>query len=113
MHDTAKDAEKIGAKLGEDIPESTRTAPERIWLCLSDEEGDEAMPFPRETGEVTWAEDQPVAVTVEYVRADLFVPNDEAEYILNLCRARPDMGNKQIIADMREVFAFRSVRPNG
>lgn len=59
---------------GEAVAESTRTAPERIWLCLSDEEGDESMPFPRGTGEVTWAEDAVVHVTVEYLRADLTAP---------------------------------------
>lgn len=30
--------------------------------------------------------------------------DDEAEYLLNLCRANPMMGNKEIITEMREVF---------
>ena len=50
------------------------TAPKRIWLCVSDEPDDYNTPYPElyaEDAEITWSTDQPVAVTVEYVRADL------------------------------------------
>ena len=50
------------------------TAPKRIWLCVSDEQEDHDMPYPElyaEDAEITWSTDQPVAVTVEYVRVDL------------------------------------------
>lgn len=52
----------------------TDTAPQRIWLCVSDETDDYNTPYPElyaEDAEITWSTDQPVAVTVEYVRADL------------------------------------------
>lgn len=54
--------------------EVTRTAPEKIYLCISDETDDNDMPYPElyaEDAEITWSTDQPVAVTVEYVRADI------------------------------------------
>ena len=52
----------------------TDTAPKRIWLCVSDDEDDYDLPYPElyaEDAEITWSTDQPVAVTVEYVRADV------------------------------------------
>lgn len=50
------------------------TAPKRIWLCVSDDEDDYELPYPElyaEDAEITWSADQPVAVTIEYVRNDL------------------------------------------
>lgn len=52
----------------------TDTAPKRIWLCVSDDEDDYDLPYPElyaEDAEITWSTDQPVAVTIEYVREDL------------------------------------------
>ncbi|MBK8772834.1 MAG: hypothetical protein IPM06_20720, partial [Rhizobiales bacterium] len=52
----------------------TDTALKRIWLCVSDDEDDYDLPYPElyaEDAEITWSTDQPVAVTVEYVRADV------------------------------------------
>ena len=52
----------------------TDTAPKRIWLCVSDDVDDNDTPYPElyaEDAEITWSTDQPVAVTVEYVRVDL------------------------------------------
>lgn len=50
----------------------TPSAPERIWLCISDDEDHYAEPFPACYGdEVTWSSDKPCACTVEYVRADI------------------------------------------
>lgn len=50
------------------------TAPKRIWLCVSDDTDDYDLPYPElyaEDAEITWSTDQPVAVTIEYVRADI------------------------------------------
>ena len=47
------------------------TAPERIWLQISDNDVDAALPFPENTWDVTWCADSVIAVEVEYVRADL------------------------------------------
>ena len=48
----------------------TKTAPETIYLCISDEEIDTEFPFPRDC-EVTWSEDKEMITTVKYIRADL------------------------------------------
>jgi hypothetical protein len=51
------------------------TAPRTIYLCVSDDEDDAGKPYPElyaEDAEITWSTDQPVAVTVEYIRADLY-----------------------------------------
>lgn len=61
------------AKPAPPIDEVTRTAPERIWLQISDDADHCAEPFP--TGpkaEVTWCEDSVLACQVAYVRADLY-----------------------------------------
>ena len=52
--------------------EVTRTAPAKIYLCISDEEDHASEPFPTDIdyGDVTWCSTAPVAVTVEYIRAD-------------------------------------------
>lgn len=50
------------------VPHVQRTAPRRIYLCVSDDLDDRDEPFPEE---VTWAADEAVHVTVPYVRADL------------------------------------------
>ena len=47
------------------------TAPERIWLQISENDVDAAFPFPKNAGDVTWCADSVVAVEVKYVRADL------------------------------------------
>lgn len=49
----------------------TATAPQTIYLCVSDEDHDRDEPFPSNVDDVTWSTDGPVNVTVEYVRADL------------------------------------------
>ena len=65
---------RIDAELGKlmVVSEMVRTAPERIWLQVSDEPADIDDPFPRPiTDEMTWSTGQCVACEVEYVRADL------------------------------------------
>ena len=50
----------------------TKTAPPRLWLCVSDEPSDNAAPFPKDLSDVTWAVGHcPVACGVGYVRSDL------------------------------------------
>ena len=47
------------------------TAPQVLWLCVSDESSDNDLAFPSDPSEVTWAADHcPVACGVRYVRAD-------------------------------------------
>ena len=47
------------------------TAPERIWLQISENDVDAAFPFPKNAWDVTWCADSVVAVEVGYIRADL------------------------------------------
>lgn len=54
----------------EELRELDRTAPERIFLQISDDDDDRDEPFPY-NDEVTWCADSVVATEVEYVRADL------------------------------------------
>ncbi|MCX7132316.1 MazG-like family protein [Aeromonas sp.] len=71
-------AERIDAALAGKLPghavsvtETIRTAPERIWLQVGDQEHYHSEPFPRDTGEVSWCADSVVGCEVPYVRADL------------------------------------------
>lgn len=49
-----------------------KTAPERIYLQISDDESDKDEPFPDEArSEITWCSDSVMDCEVEYVRADL------------------------------------------
>ena len=59
----------------QDLSVCQYTAPKRIHLCVSDDEADHNRAFCDgfEPHDVTWAEDAPIAVCVEYVRADLAV----------------------------------------
>lgn len=57
---------------GEAVPLVQQTAPERIFLCVADDDFCRDEAFPRPWGEdLTWSTDQPVRVCVPYVRADL------------------------------------------
>lgn len=49
----------------------TETAPERIWLQISDDEDDLNYPYPLHHEDVTWYIDSVVAAEVGYVRDDL------------------------------------------
>lgn len=52
-------------------PKLVQTAPERLWLCVSNEAADMGEAFPKDLSEVTWAVGEcPVAAGVQYVRAD-------------------------------------------
>jgi hypothetical protein len=46
------------------------TAPERIWLQISDSTWDADSPFPHDS-EVTWCQDSVMALEVKYLRYDL------------------------------------------
>ena len=70
--------ERIEAALAGKLPdpavtvtETIRTAPERIWLQVGDQEHYHSEPFPRDTSEVSWCADSVVGCEVPYVRADL------------------------------------------
>lgn len=54
------------------VPVVVRTAPERIWLQVSDDRDHFNEPFPGE--EVTWCADSILQCEVEYVRSDLAAP---------------------------------------
>lgn len=62
------------------VPLCVRTAPERIWLQISDDKCHLDEEFPHGF-EVTWCEDSVMDCEVEYVRADLVAPQppDQAE----------------------------------
>lgn len=49
----------------------TATAPERIWLQVSDDSIDREVEFPWQHEDVTWCQDSTLACEVEYIRADL------------------------------------------
>jgi hypothetical protein len=49
----------------------TKTAPERIWVQVSDDAQDCREPFPEPNEGMTWCGDSVLACEVEYVRADL------------------------------------------
>ncbi|WP_323994749.1 ASCH/PUA domain-containing protein [Aeromonas hydrophila] len=75
---TGRLLEKIDALLADRLPdpamtvtETIRTAPERIWLQVGDQEHYHSEPFPRDTSEVSWCADSVVGCEVPYVRADL------------------------------------------
>ncbi len=58
----------------------TRTAPERIWLQVSDEREDcaESFPDPAIT-EITWHYEPVTDCEVEYIRADLITTNNRCD----------------------------------
>jgi hypothetical protein len=61
------------------LPEVQRTAPECIYLTVSDNPHDAEKPFPADYGnELCWCQDEAVSVCVPYVRADLAALRDEA-----------------------------------
>lgn len=63
------------------VTETIRTAPERIWLQVGDQEHYHSEPFPIDTGEVTWCADSVVGCEVPYVRADLAGEMPGPEYM--------------------------------
>ena len=67
------------------MSELIKTAPEKIYLCVSDDESSRDESFPYDCGEVTWSEMQSVSVTLEYVRSDKAIPAELRGKILTLC----------------------------
>ena len=55
------------------VPRVVVTAPERIWLQISEDKMDQHEDFPA-NDEVTWCRDSVVSCEVEYVRKDLARP---------------------------------------
>ncbi|NII73954.1 hypothetical protein FHW84_002527 [Dyella sp. SG562] len=56
----------------EQVPKVVLTAPERIYLQVSDQEWDSDKPFPGDCDGVSWWKESVLDVEVQYVRADLF-----------------------------------------
>jgi hypothetical protein len=57
---------------GTEVRKAVLTAPERIWLQISEDEDHYNESFPHHVGEeITWCQDSVLACEVEYVRADL------------------------------------------
>ncbi|HAU4884244.1 TPA: DUF3850 domain-containing protein [Aeromonas hydrophila] len=74
-------ADRIDALLADQLPdpavtvtETIRTAPERIWLQVGDQNHYHSEPFPSDTGEVSWCAESVMSCEVPYVRADLAAP---------------------------------------
>ncbi|NKJ21970.1 hypothetical protein [Dyella sp. SG609] len=55
-----------------DVAKVVLTAPERIFLQVSDQEWDSDKPFPVDCDGVSWWKEPVLDVEVQYVRADLF-----------------------------------------
>jgi hypothetical protein len=73
----------------------TDTAPERIFLLISDDEEHNAEPYPRgiDGGEITWCEEAALNCNVEYIRADLFERAEaERDALLKLLAEARDDG---------------------
>ena len=73
---------------GKVVPEVVRSAPERIWLQVSDDGYGMDESFPTTDEGVTWCRDSVVACEVEYVRADLCLAMIEAAERQELACAR-------------------------
>lgn len=52
----------------------TKTAPERVYLLVSDNENDNDRGFPTDKSEVLWNDHSTSKCEVEYVRSDLVIP---------------------------------------
>lgn len=52
----------------------TKTAPERVYLLVSDDKGDNDRGFPEDKSEVLWNDHSTSECEVEYVRSDLIIP---------------------------------------
>ena len=64
----------LGLSIGSPLTNSpfmVRTAPEEIWLQVSDTEHESALPFPSNHSDITWCSDSVMSSEVRYVRADL------------------------------------------
>ena len=68
LRDYADALERAQAGITDEV---TRTAPERIWLQVSDDAADRDAPFPVPDGDLTWCVDSVVDCEVSYIRADL------------------------------------------
>lgn len=52
-------------------PFVVQTAPERVWIQISDDEHDGTKCFPDDHAEITWCQDSVMDVEVKHLRADL------------------------------------------
>lgn len=77
------------------------TSPERIYLCISDDEQHYNEPYPEEYpgfDSITWSTDQPVACTVGYVREDI------ADAL------RLDLDSWKALADTRDYDKYDAIK---
>ena len=89
------------------MSELIKTAPEKIYLCVSDDESSRDESFPYDCGEVTWSEMQSVSVTVEYVRSDKAISDDLRQKVLALCShviGEADFGMLELAKQIREMM---------
>lgn len=70
------------------VTETIRTAPERIWLQIGDDEHYSSEPFPSNTESVTWCRDSVTGCEVPYVRADLLNQRAPATPLLDQVRSK-------------------------
>ena len=68
------------------VTETIRTAPERIWLQVGDQEHYHSEQFPSDTSEVSWCADSVIACEVPYVRADLLTLRGHPEQFLEMVK---------------------------
>lgn len=78
----------------------TNTAPEKIYLCVSDDVSSREWAFPDLLFEITWADHQAVPVTVEYVRSDKTIDDDTRKMMLELCKMVIGENNTDYYADL-------------
>ncbi len=115
----------------QDLSVCQYTAPKRIHLCVSDDEADHNRAFCDgfEPHDVTWAEDAPIAVCVEYVRADLAaakLSDIPCEFSISLdevisclengfvrcetCGDQEDTKDLDVMSDLRKMRAMLAAR---
>ena len=71
--------------------ELTRTAPQRVFLQISDDEANYNDPWPAESeysGDITWCSESALACEVEYTREDLLArAMDSVDFYRRRCEA--------------------------
>lgn len=86
------------------MSELIKTAPERIYLCVSDCESSRDESFPDYHGEITWADHQAVSVTVAYVRSDKAIPTELKTKVLELCDIVENYTDIPLTKQIREMM---------
>jgi hypothetical protein len=114
------DLERLFLERVENEPAVVRTAPQRIWLQVSDDASHMHTDFPRspDGDEITWSPSQTLDCEVEYLRVDLaaaVAPSaDVATLRLDLARAHDSADGfiaeiKCLKQQVRELQAFKAM----